>query len=401
MNFNLQDSKALTKTSHSMKRPLSSAHNLHDFRQLAKKRLPKGIFEYIDRGAEDEVALKENRAAFDRIKMRPKVLVDVTQRRAATTLFDNPIAMPAIIAPTGSAGLVWFQGELELAKAAAKANIPFTLATNAMTSIETIAREVTGRHWFQLNMFADRQISYDMVERAKNHGFEALVLTADASVVPNREYNARNGFALPFHLNARSAIDMMIHPQWLTRVLGAYATWTGLPKFENYPAALRTRITGFSTSKSAARCEDLTWNDVKILRELWPGKLIIKGILHEEDAKRAAALGADSIVVSNHGGRTVDSAIAPIDALPSIVQAVKGKVTILLDGGVRRGSDILKARALGAHAVMIGRPTLYGTAIAGQAGASRVLELLKTEVEREMGLTGFSSISEIDASLLA
>jgi len=377
------------------------AYNLHDLRALAKKRLPKAVFEYVDRGVEDEVALLENRNAFDRLKLLPRILEDLTGRSAASTLFGKPLAMPVAIAPTGSAGLVWFQGELELARAAAQSDVPFTLATNAMTSIETVAEQAGGRLWFQLNMFADRRISHEMVARAARCGFEALVLTADASVVPNREYNARNGFALPFHLSPRAAVDMLSHPRWFATVIGRYLLGPGLPVFANFPEKIRTRVTGFSTSKSAARCEDLSWEDVKALRRLWPRTLIIKGVLRPEDAVKAANLGADAIVVSNHGGRTVDGTPAPIDALPAIVSALKGGTTVLLDSGVRRGSDVLKARALGADAVLIGRPTLYGAAIAGYEGVLHTLSLLRTEIERELGLTGYKSIDDIDAGLLA
>ncbi|MET4576182.1 alpha-hydroxy acid oxidase [Ottowia thiooxydans] len=384
-----------------MHHALTRAHNLHDFRELAKRRLPRGVFEYIDRGAEDEVALRENRQAFERIRLKPRVLVDVTGRSAGASLFGQPLTMPVAVAPTGSAGLVWFQGELELAKAAAKAGIPFTLATAAMTSMETIAREAGGRLWFQLNMFADRSIGHAMVQRAANLGFEALVLTADCSVVPNREYNARNGFTVPFRMSARSAMDMLAHPRWLAGVMGRYALGPGMPKFENYPPELRTRVTGFSTSKSAARCEDLSWKDVQELRALWPRQLVIKGILRAGDALRAVELGADAVVVSNHGGRTVDGAIAPIDALPEIFNAVGGKTTILLDSGVRRGSDVVKARALGADAVLIGRPTLFGTALAGAEGGTHVLHILKTEIEREMGLLGCRTLADITPDLLA
>ena len=302
---------------------------------------------------------------------------------------------------TGPAGLVWYLGELELARAAADANIPFTLATNAMTSMETIARDAGGRLWFQLNMFADRSIAHAMVKRAEANGFEALVLTADCSVVPNREYNARNGFTVPFRLSRRSAFDMLTHPRWFLSVMGRYLLGDGMPKFENYPAELQGKVTGFSTNKSAARCEDLTWRDVEQLRALWPRKLVIKGILRAEDALQAVALGADAVVVSNHGGRTVDSTVAPIDALPEIAQALRGKATVLMDSGVRRGSDVLKALALGADAVLIGRPTLFGAALGGRAGALQVLNLLKTEIEREMGLVGCRRLREIRRTFLA
>ena len=377
------------------------AYNLHDFRELARRRLPKGVFEYIDRGAEDEIALRENRAAFERIRTLPRVLRDVTGRSAQASLLGRPSTMPVAVAPTGSAGLVWYQGELELARAAADTGIPFTLATNAMTSMETVAKEAGGRLWFQLNMFSDRSIAYALVDRAERNGFEALVLTADCSVVPNREYNARNGFTVPFRLSARSAVDMLVHPHWFASVMGRYLLGSGMPKFENYPAALRTRVTGFSTSKSASRCEDLTWDDLRVLREKWPRKLIVKGILRVDDALQAVSLGADAIVVSNHGGRTVDSTPAPIEVLPAIVQAVRGRATILLDGGVRRGSDVLKAMALGADGVLVGRPTLFGTALEGRAGACQVLALLRTEIERELGLSGCRRINEFGIDMLA
>jgi (S)-mandelate dehydrogenase len=376
------------------------AYNLDDLRTLARRRLPRGVFEYVDRGVEDEVALRENRAAFAGLRIRPRVLRDVTGRSAASSLFGLPLSMPVAVAPTGAAGLVWFRGELALARAAAAAGVPFTLATNAMTSMEDIARQAGGRLWFQLNMFSDRSISDAMVTRARDLGFEALVLTADCSVVPNREYNARNGFALPFKVSARGALDMLSHPRWLAGVIGRYLVNGGLPRFENHPPEMRTRVTRFSTSASAGRCEDLTWDDVRRLRELWPGKLIVKGILHPADALLAADLGVDGIVVSNHGGRTVDSALAPILALPAIARAVGGRMVLLMDGGVRRGSDVLKARALGAQAVLIGRPTLYGTALLGEAGAAQALALLRTEIERELGLTGYRGIDEVGAELL-
>jgi isopentenyl diphosphate isomerase/L-lactate dehydrogenase-like FMN-dependent dehydrogenase len=378
---------------------VEDAQNIFDLRDTARQRLPKWLFEFVDRGTDDEVALHNNREAFERIKLRPRMLVDVSGRKLDTTIYGKEHKMPIGIAPTGSAGMMWYRGELELARAAADANIPFTLATNAMTSMETIAREAGGRLWFQLNMFVDRSIAHAMVKRAEANGFEALVLTADCSVVPNREYNARNGFTVPFRLSRRSAFDMLTHPRWFASVMGRYLLGDGMPKFENYPPELQGRVTGFSTNKSAARCEDLTWRDVEQLRALWPRKLVIKGILRAEDALQAVELGTDAVVVSNHGGRTVDSTLAPIDALPEIAQALRGKATVLMDSGVRRGSDVLKALALGADAVLIGRPTLYGAALGGRAGALQVLNLLKTEIEREMGLMGCRGWAECGPEL--
>jgi len=376
------------------------AYNLHDLRTLARRRLPRGVFEYIDRGVEDEVALRENREAFARVKLYPQVLRDVRGRSAASTLFGAPLAMPVAVAPTGSAGLVWYQGELELARAAAAADVPFTLATAAMTSMEALAEQVQGRLWFQLNMFVDRSISHAMVARAERLGFEALVLTADCSVTPNREYNERNGFGLPFRVSPRALADMALHPRWFGGVLLRYLLHGGLPRYENYPPELRTAVTRFSTAKGAGRCEDLSWDDVRELRRLWPRRLIIKGILRCADAVRAAELGADAVIVSNHGGRTVDSTEAPISALPRIADAVGGRLTLLMDSGVRRGSDVLKALALGAQAVLVGRPTLYGTALGGAAGASAALGLLRAEIEREMGLLGLRSIAQVGPDLL-
>ena len=377
------------------------AYNLHELRDLAARRLPRGIFEYIDRGVEDEVALRENRAAFERIRLLPRVLVDVAGRSAAGELFGKPLPMPVAVAPTGSAGLVWYQGELELARAAADAGVPFTLASNSMTSMETIVRDAGGTLWFQLNMFADRRISHAMVERVRDLGFDALMLTVDCSVVPNREYNARNGFTVPFSLSVRSMLDMLSHPRWFASVMARYLLVSGMPRFENHPPEIRGKITAFPTSRSAARCENLSWDDVRALRELWPRKLILKGILRPDDAATAVSYGVDGVLVSNHGGRTVDGALAPIEALPAIVRAIGGKATVLLDSGIRRGSDVLKALALGADAVLIGRPTLFGTALAGRNGAAHALQLLRTEIEREMGLTGCRQLSDFTPDLLA
>lgn len=384
-----------------MRRSGLPAYNLHDVEGLARRRLPLGIFEYIAGGAEDGLAVVRNRDAFARVGLVPRILRDVTGRSAGSSLMGQPAAMPVAIAPTGSAGLVWFQGELALAKAAAGAGVPFTLATNAMTSMETIAREAGGRLWFQLNMFAHRPHAYDLLERAQRLGFEALVLTVDASVVPNREYNARNGFTVPFRFSWRSAFDMLQHPRWLLGVMGRYALASGMPRFENFPPELRDKVTGFSTARSASRCEDLSWADLQTLRQRWPGKLLVKGVLRPDDAARAVALGVDGVIVSNHGGRTVDSAPAPLEMLPAVAHAVAGRAQVLLDGGIRRGSDVIKALALGAHGVLLGRPTLYGTALAGEAGASQVLHLLQTEIERELGLLGYQSLDQLaDPGLL-
>ena len=378
----------------------SRAQNIEDLRTLAKRRLPRGIFEYIDRGTEDEVALRENRAAFERIRLRPRMLVDVSQRSTAATVMGRTHAMPVIVAPTGAAGLVWFEGELAIAKAAAAADIPFTLATGSMTAMEKVANQAGGRLWFQLYMWADRGLSHQLVARASAAGFEGLVVTVDTPTMANREYNPRNGFALPFHPSARAMADMLLHPEWLAGVLLRYLASGGMPTYENMPPEHRRKITKGGAASPLMRCDSLSWDDIKTLRDLWPGTLLVKGILAPEDAARAVACGADGVVVSNHGGRNLDSALAPIDALPDVVSAVGGRTKVIVDSGVRRGSDIVKARALGAEAVMVGRAPLYGAAAGGAAGAARALEILRRELNITLAMTGCATMDDVGPALL-
>lgn len=377
------------------------AYNIEDLRVIAQRRIPKGVFEFVDRGSEDEVALRNNRAAFERIKLRPRPLVDVSQRSQAVELFGRRAALPIAIAPTGTAGLMWYQGELELARAAAAAKIPFTLATGSMTAMEKIAAEAPGQLWFQLYMWPDRSMSHKLVERARLAGFEALVVTVDGVVSGNREYNLRNGFTVPFTYSRRNIVDVMRHPRWMVGVLGRYMLNSGLPRYENYPAELKNRITAAPMGQGMLRNDSLTWEDLRVLRAIWPRTLIVKGIMHEGDAMKAADCGADGIVVSNHGGRNFDSTEAPIDVLPRIADAVGHRVTVLMDSGVRRGSDVAKALALGARAVMVGRPTLYGTAVAGEAGAARAIAIFRDEIDRALAHLGCRAVDEIGRGCIA
>jgi (S)-mandelate dehydrogenase len=379
---------------------LARCYNIADLREAAKRRLPKGVFEFVDRGSEDEVGLRNNRAGFERIKLRPRSLVDMSGRTMQTTLFGKPMGMPLAIAPTGAAGLCWYEGELELAKAAAAAKVPFTLATGAMTSLEKIAKEAGGRLWMQLYLWNDRKLSYQLVERAERAGFEALILTVDTIVSPNREYNARNGFNLPFHPTPRAIADMVSHPRWLTGVLTRYLTTTGMPRYENLPEKFRSKITADPSQKEITRQDTMTWDDLRKLRELWPRVLMVKGIMRADEAVRAVEYGADAVIVSNHGGRNMDSAMASIDALPEIVEAVGDRATVILDSGVRRGSDIAKALALGAKAVLVGRATLYGTAAGGEAGALLALNLLRGELDKVMAYTACNTVDEIGPEIL-
>ena len=379
---------------------LDRCYNVYDLREAAKRRLPRGVFEFVDRATEDEVALRNNRAAFERIKLRHRSLVDVSGRSTKTTLFGKEIALPMAIAPTGAAGLCWHEGELELAKAAARAKIPFTLATGAMTAMEKIAKEANFRLWFQLYVWKQRELSYQLIERAKNNGFEALIVTTDTIVPPNREYNAKNGFLLPFHPTARFTFDIMQHPTWFTTVLLKYLRTIGMPRNENYPDPFRRPVGSAAAAHAEVMRQDtLNWDDIKIFRDKWPGILMLKGINRVDDALKAVSAGVDGIVVSNHGGRNMDSAAATIDMLPEIAEAVGDKTTVLLDSGVRRGSDIVKAVALGAKCVLTGRATLYGTAVGGEAGASKAVNIIRTEMDKTMAYTGCNTVDEISTDV--
>jgi isopentenyl diphosphate isomerase/L-lactate dehydrogenase-like FMN-dependent dehydrogenase len=379
---------------------LSSCYNIDDLREAARRRLPRSIFEFVDLGSEDGVALVNNREAFQRLKLLNRVMVDVTSTNVETSLFGKPMGMPLAISPTGLAGLCWHEGELALAKAAAAAGVPCTLATGSVTPMERLVKEAGGRLWFQLYMWRDRALSHGLIRRARDAGFEALLLTADTGLGGNREHNKRNGFSMPFKLSSRNVPDLACHPGWLTRVMLPYILKSGIPRHENYPEGHRKSIMGPPGGAKHARGEDMTWKDAEEVRKLWPGTFIVKGILRADDAKRAVECGADGIIVSNHGGRNMDSAMAPMDVLPSIVAAVGDRTTIILDSGARRGSDIVKALALGAKAVMMGRGTLYGVAVSGEAGATHALSLLHNELRQTMGYVGCRSIGEINADIL-
>ena len=295
--------------------------------------------------------------------------------------------MPIAVGPTGTAGLLWYQGEIGLARAAA-AGIPFTVAINSMTSMETIAEQAGGRLWFQLYMWSDRTLSHQIVARAKAAGFEALIVTVDGAVRANREYGHRNGFEMPFRFNRRNVAGVLTRPGWLCGVLLHYAMTSGIPKFENYPPDIMDRLTARTLKSSFLKNDSLTWDDIRVLRKLWPGVLMVKGILHSEDAVLAAECGADAVIVSNHGGRMLDSSMAPIEVLPEILDAVGKRITVMVDSGVRRGADVVKALALGAQAVLIGRATLYGVAAGGEAGAARAITILRDETSRVMAPIG-------------
>ena len=377
---------------------LSRAVNIEDLRLLARRRLPRAIFDFIDGGAEDEGTLRENRAAFERVRLLPKVLVDVSKVETATEIFGKPSALPMAIAPTGGISAGRAGAELILARAAKAAGVPFTMATPSAFSIERVAQEVGGRLWFQLYAVRDQEFRRKLVQRAKHAGYEAILVTVDLPVSGKRERDPRNGFVTPYKPSWRNSRDMVFKPAWVLEYLRNGRP--GMANLEGYPF---TAPSGVDIVTAVGREMDsaMDWDYIGQLREQWPGKLLLKGVERVDDAERAAALGCDGVVVSNHGGRQLDGAAATLDALPEISRSVGNKLTVLLDGGVRRGVDMLKARALGAHAVLTGRATLFGAMAGGEPGARRALEILQTELVRAMQLCGVRSPAEIGPDLLA
>ncbi len=371
-----------------------AALDIEDLRQMARRRLPKSLFDFIDRGNEDDVALRHNRAAIERIKLRNRVLNDVSKRDPAITLLGVPQKLPLVIGPTGPAGYVWYRGEIALARAAAKAGIPFSVASTSVTAMETILKEGGGHQWYQLYVWRDLESSLKTVARAREAGFEALMLTVDSIVSYNRKWDVRNGATFPVRFTPRNVVDALRHPRWLVGTMGRYLRAEGgLPRYVNIPALEGVPLA--DSRKHLIKNDTMTWDLLRRLRDMWPRKLIVKGILHPADAVMAADCGVDAVIVSNHGGIANDCAPAPIEVLPAVVAAVAKRIAVIVDSGFRRGGDVLKGLALGADAVMIGRATLYGAAAAGEAGASRALDILEAEIRRMMGVIGCSDIRSL------
>ena len=378
----------------------AACQNIDDLRRMARARLPRGVYDFFERGSEDEACRAGNRAGWAAVKLLPRVLRDVSNVDPSVDLFGALSAFPLAVAPTGAAGLLHYRGDLSLARAAAQAGVPFTISSASNMDIERIA-EAGGRLWFQLYMFENRALSTDVLRRAADLGCDTLLVTTDIPVPSNREYNRRNGFGTPFKLTSRNATDILSHPGWFTSVMCRYLLNEGLPRQANLPAHLKSVVTKTAPLGARFRGDRLTWEEADRIRSEWPGKVLLKGILRPEDAERAVALGFDGVVVSNHGGRSLDSAPATAVALPAIVAAVGARMTVLVDSGITRGSDIAKALALGAHGVLAGRAPLYGLAVGGEAGVARALALLKAEFVTTMGLLGAQTVAEIDADVLA
>ncbi|BCH25965.1 alpha-hydroxy-acid oxidizing enzyme [Mesorhizobium sp. L-8-10] len=370
--------------------------NTGDYRERARRKLPRGLFEYIDRGTEDELALSRLRSSLDSVVLRPSVLSGHARREPGTTLFGRRFPTPLVIAPTALAGLVAHNGELKLARAAAALGIPFSVSTQSVTTIEEIRRAAQDATlWFQLYVWRDRTLTADLLKRVRACDCECLVVTADTQMSPNREYNQRNGFGIPFKPTLRNLVDMAVHPRWLLGVMLRYMLAGGVPTYGHYPAEYRSAITRANVQEAVRLETNLSWGDVKRLRDEWPGKLVVKGVLSIEDAELALAVGVDGVVVSAHGGRNLDCLPSTASCLSAIAEAFGDRMTILADSGVRRGTDVLKYLAMGAQGVMLGRLPLWGLAAGDEEGASSVLAMMLREMDTAMGLLGVADIAAL------
>jgi (S)-mandelate dehydrogenase len=373
----------------------SAACNIEDLRRMARKRLPRGIFEYVDGAAEDGIAMRHNREVYQSLKIKNRVLKDVSSRSTATEIFGRKIAMPYGISPTASAGLMSDGGEVGLAKAAARMGVPCTVATNSLTPMEEIYAAAGGNLWFQLYMWVDVGLRMAFVERIRSVGFETLLVTVDGSVGANREHDRRNGFSMPLRYTPKLIAQVLANPGWCLRVLAPQYLKRGAFRKANYPPELASKLTDKMVDHELTKPETQCWDDIKRIRDVWPGNMLVKGLQSLEDAVIAADYGLDGVVLSNHGGRYLDSAPAPLQLVPEVRRAVGDRLKIIIDSGARRGSDIVKAIAVGADMVMSGRPTLYGSAAAGEAGAYRALEIFQTEMDRVMAQLGLTSVDQI------
>ena len=372
-----------------------NAYSVAAMRQLARRRLPRAVFDFVDGGAEDEIVVGRNESAFDELSFLPQPMRGTTRRDQTVELFGKKLKAPVLIGPTGMTGMLWPRGEIEAARAAAMAGTVYTMSHGSTVKMEDLAREARGNLWLQVFAYKDRGLTQSFVERAHAAGFQGLVLTIDNQVLGQRERDLRNGFTIPPRFEFGGLLDMALHLRWLLRM--ARAPRLAMANYEREGDtgvfSIGARIVGWMDASAS-------WKEVEWLRGLWDRPLILKGILHPDDAKRAISIGVDSVVVSNHGGRQLDIVPASIQALPAVVDAVAGKIPVLLDGGVRRGGDVVKALALGATACLIGRPHLWGVAVAGEEGVAKVLEIYRSEIDRVMALCGWDGLDQIDRSVL-
>ena len=367
------------------------AYSLAAMRELARQALPRAVFDFADGGAEDETTLRRNESAFADIDLLPRPLNGAASRDLSIELFGQRLSLPVLIGPTGLAGLFWPAGELAAARAAAADGTAYCLSHGSTCTMEELAATGVAPRWMQVFVYRDREFTRAFIERAAAAGFGALVLTIDNQLTGNRERDLRNGFTIPPRFSLPDKLAMLAKWRWLARMGPRLSTIT----FANYASLGTADLAAMASRMGAMLDPSLSWREVEWLRGLWKGPFLLKGVLHPAEAAQAIAHGVDGIIVSNHGGRQLDGASASLDALPEIAEAVGGRIPVLLDGGVRRGGDVMKALALGASACLIARPQLFGLAVAGEAGVARVLDILRRELDRAMGLLGVAKIGDI------
>jgi L-lactate dehydrogenase (cytochrome) len=372
--------------------------SLDDFEAAARRLLPKFLYGYISGGAETDAAVADNRRAFDEYGFVPRVLNDVSNREQTTTLFGKTYAAPFGIPPMGSSALCAYRGDIVLARAAAAMNVPMCLSASSLITLEDVRRENPDA-WYQAYLAGDAARIEPLVDRVAAAGYDTFVVTADVPVPPNRENNIRNGFQVPLSITPRVAWDTITHPDWL------FGTWArtvmnhGMPHFENMDAGRGPPVLAKNLMRNIGKRDQLAWKHVELIRRRWKGKLVVKGLVAPADARIARESGVDGVLLSNHGGRQLDHTVSALRTLPEIAGEASG-MTVMLDGGVRRGTDVIKALALGADFVFVGRPFLYAAIAGGQAGVERAITLLRDEIDRDLALMGIRSVSEITSDLV-
>ncbi len=377
---------------------LDQVINLHDFQALARRRLPRMAFDFIEGGADDELGLRDNRLAFERWRLLPRFLVDVSQRDVSVELFGRRYSTPIGISPMGLAGLFRSGADAMMAEAAAHHNLPFIMSGSSNESLETAARLAPDHAWFQIYLTADEKINQHLVGRAHDAGLGVLVVTVDVTVNSNRERNRRNGFVRPFRLTPAIVMQALLHPGWALHYLRS----GGHPMMQNWQPYAAAGASANEVADLFARLTPTpgsTWRTLEQVRRWWPGKLLVKGVLHPEDARRSVSLGSDGLIVSNHGARQLDRSVSPLEMLPEIHAAVPD-TPLILDSGVRRGSDIVIARCLGARLALCGRPMMYAVAAAGGPGVGKAIELIHNEVDKVLAQLGCPRFEDLSTDYL-
>jgi L-lactate dehydrogenase (cytochrome) len=377
-----------------MSRRLRNVLCLEDFEPIARRHLPRPLFGYIAGASETNASLRDNRNAFEAYGFLPGVLSDVSARSTVTTLFGQAYAAPFGIAPMGISALMAYRGDIVLAEAAHQAGIPMIMSGSSLIRMEEVAKTAPGS-WFQAYLPGEPDRIDALLDRVAAAGFETLLLTVDTATLANRENNIRAGFSTPLRPSLRLALDGILHPRWSIGTFARTLARHGIPHFENSYATRGAPIISGDVARDFGKRDHLNWSHLRQIRERWKGKLIVKGIMREDDAMTAAGLGVDGIILSNHGGRQLDGTLSPLRVLPGIVDRVGDKTVVMVDGGIRRGSDVLKALALGARFVFVGRPFLYAAAVGGITGVLHAADILKAEVHRNMALLGIASLEQI------